>query len=96
MLNYSQSHPLSARSPVTATNVVTAGAVVGTHTGHEVVRTPHPGDLVLVEQLLDEALRRLVDLHEQHVRHVDAQQQRGLVPLETNKKQVCVYASCRS
>ena len=68
--------------------------VFGTHAGHEVVCTPHARHLVLVEQLLDEALRGLVHLHEDHVQPVDAQQQQGLEPLHKMALKICLTDNC--
>ncbi len=46
------------------------------------VRAPDPGDLVFVEQLLDEPLGLRVDLHEGNVGYVDEEEEGGLEPLD--------------
>ncbi len=46
------------------------------------VGAPDPGDLVLVEELLDEPLRLGVDLHESYVGEVDGEEHGGLPPLD--------------
>ena len=51
-----------------------------TYARYKVVSASNPGHLVLVEELLDEALGLRVPLHEDDVSGVHAQLQGGLVP----------------
>ena len=44
------------------------------------IGAPHPGDFVLVQQLLDASLGMHVELHEEDVGEVDGEQGDGFIP----------------